>query len=221
MTSEKTIANTDRDVSCKALDADADDDAAVEREQSASIPTREERSASPDVPEADAPEGAAGFVFGAAKSDGEASCTGAGHEWSKIASGHYRCSGAATEVGFEVSVGLRYCEGELCSITLVHRPERQWYESLGELRSALEGKYGEPSQDQTTLEYTCQRDGRFEQCLLHGAGSSRVTWAWSKDQKIELVAGKPTPDLDGETKPSLRILYTKPVTPLRAKPAAL
>jgi hypothetical protein len=66
-----------------------------------------------------------------------------------------------------------------------------------------------------------ERDERFEQCLLHGAGRATVTWAWSKAQKIELLASKPTPDADGESLPALRIVYTKPVSVLEAKPSAL
>jgi hypothetical protein len=210
----------DADVSCHPERGGQDSISERQARPANSLPP-EPAKTQPETPDGEPPQGAAGFSFGSERSDDEAACSAAGHGWTKLAKRRYQCDGPVKSVGFDVSVALEYCDKQLCAIILVHRPEKDWFQSLEALGAALEDKYGEPSEDDTHLEFSCKRDERFENCLLHSSGHSRRVWEWTKGHLIELSAEKPTPKLDGESLPSLRMRYKKPNSVLEANSSAL
>lgn len=157
--------------------------------------------------EGTAPEGVAGFSFGATQAEVQAACSGAGHEWKALSSERYLCSGSVKAFALSVSAALQFCEAKVCSVTLVHRPEQHWYETFEQLHGALEKKYGPSTSKDVKMDRSCVHDRRMPKCLLHAAAHARYRWDWQGGQSVELAAEQPTPQLDGERYPSLRLHY--------------
>lgn len=158
------------------------------------------------------PNGAAGFEFGEEQVVSRTKCEYAGHTWAKLETERFTCGGPAKDFGLPVKVALRFCTDRLCEVTLIHRPSQNWYARLLELSNTLTEKYGPPQVHDDSFQYTCQREVRFTQCLLHGAAHLLHKWTWESGLAVGLDASKPTPRLDGEQLPSIRLRFTAPAT---------
>src|SRR5262249_2947348 len=104
----------------------------------------------------------------------------------------YRCSGTPTELGFAASARLRFCGGELCSITLIvtldEQDKARWVERYASIRSALVKKYGALTGRTEDIPETCART--IPECLARGAMVYESKWVWDEGPSIRLVLGR-------------------------------
>jgi hypothetical protein len=167
---------------------------------------------SPPLPAAPAaPTGAAGFSFGAAEEDSARLCTTAGQTWDAAdANNIARCSGPAAPVGMEARTELRFCDGVVCRIDVLHRPATDdsdaWVRRFGSLRDALEKKYGVATKSRDDFPAGCA--SALLSCLQDGRAALGFAWSWTTGHAVTLEMGK----LAGT--PVIRISYA-----LRKAPA--
>lgn len=157
------------------------------------------------TPQGAAPTGAAGFVFGASMAEAESVCNSAGQSWSFDSRDTPRCSGAATDTGFSVSVDVRFCQGKTCAIELLHQTSAHVAERMVELKNKLEAKYGTPQEPGEPIPGECRRNADFLRCLQSGELRLHYGWRWRTGESIDLTAsGTPA-----ERAASLRISYRR------------
>lgn len=198
------------DTSCTEL-ADGTEPSGTKATRAETKPaeTNSARGAKPSQPlDGAAPEGVAGFTFGTTQEEARTACEGAGYDWKALSSDRYVCGGPAKEFALPVRVALQFCEAKACAVTLVHRPEQSWYKTFQKLRDTLEKKYGHSVTKEVNLGDSCTSDNRMPKCLLHAAASAHYRWRWHGGQSVALIAERPTPELDGEQYPSLRLHYS-------------
>ncbi len=171
---------------------------------------RDVDSLAPDKNKAGAPDGAAGFEFGAPIDRSRSTCEGAGHTWRRISGDIYGCSGTAQSLAFTASTAVEFCEGYACEIRIVHKPGSAWVDAASTLKATLEDKYGSKFENRVLANSECSTDDEFLRCLQDGTVQMRYIWKWPTREEVELRLKAPEPELDGETEPSIRIIYSKP-----------
>lgn len=165
------------DAECKPLGAQSDNVATA-------APARSTR-----VPHAVAPAGAAGFSFGTSLEDAQRTCESAGYGWSP-AGNEWACSAAPVSVGFDAVVHVRACSGQVCAISLVHRPQEDWPAFIGETKDRLVAKYGAPTESEDLVPRLCSPPQEFAACVERGELKLRFAWAWPSGERVALVVGK-------------------------------
>jgi hypothetical protein len=136
-----------------------------------------------------APDGAAGFIFGAEPAHEQIACEAAGNKW-QAAGASYKCSGAASPLGVDADVTLSVCAGKICSISVRHHPTTKWMTFVGELKDKLEHKYGAPSEADDGVPRYCKGEEAFARCLDAGEFRLRFGWSWPQGQRVALVVGR-------------------------------
>jgi len=171
-------------------------------------------AAAPKAPSAP-PVGAAGFDWGESQADAQQRCVASGHQWNLLADDTPICSGAAADLGFPASVGLRFCAGRACGIAVQHRPSGNWSSRVVTLKAQLETKYGAPAETSGPIPQDCRTAQSFAQCLDSNKLTLRYAWHWASGESVEMLVGKPSAELPAQ----IRLLYTR--TPGAANAAAL
>jgi hypothetical protein len=171
---------------CTRPSAGGDAHCTSQGEQSHNVVAPEARN---EPPQAAAPEGVAGFLLGAKLEDAQRTCEAAGHQWA-AAGKEWACSAAPTSVGFDVIVNIRACSGEVCGISLIHRPEQNWVRFIGETKDRLVEKYGPPTESADMVPRLCRPPLEFEACVDRGELKLRFAWAWPTGQRVALVVGR-------------------------------
>lgn len=147
-------------------------------------PTDAERRATSEPP-----KGGGGFVFGANPPATEASCTGAKLPWRAIGDGLFSCDGVVASVGVPAQSLLRFCDGGLCAIEIVGKPDgvkkAQWQPRFASLKQALESKYGPPSYVSGREPPDCAVN--VGACPASGVHAQSIGWAWPSGQQVELT----------------------------------
>ena len=131
----------------------------------------------------------------------------AGHVWAPGEHIDFTCDHAPASVGFEASVGARFCEGKLCDIEIRAREpgkEGLTKQFLG-VRHELKKRYGPPTSVESVLPLECQ--SALARCLSEGKAAFRARWIWASRGKLTLSLGGP------EERATLRILYERVVGP--------
>jgi hypothetical protein len=141
------------------------------------------------APRAAAPDGAAGFAFGTSLEEAQKTCEAAGYGWSPSGN-EWTCSAAPMSVGFEAVVNVRACSGQVCAISLIHRPQEDWPAFIGETKDRLVAKYGVPTESDDMVPRTCRAPREFAACIERGELKLRFSWAWPSGERVALVAGK-------------------------------
>jgi hypothetical protein len=172
------------------------------------------QSAAPKPPTTP-PVGAAGFAFGQTPSEGQQRCEQAGHQWRLVEDTAATCSGAAAELGFPASVGVRFCGGQACAISVQHQPNADWAERVVTLKAQLEAKYGTPHETPGPIPERCRSAQDFTQCLQSNTLTLRYGWRWTGGEGVELLVGKPS----AEAPAQIRLQYKR--APLAANVSAL
>lgn len=151
------------------------------------------------------PIGVAGFELGQSLGDAQQRCEATGHQWNLLAEDTPTCSGPAADLGFPASVGLRFCAGRECAISVQHRPHKDWSGRVVALKAQLEAKYGAPRETSGPIPEQCRAAQAFAECLDANRLTLRYAWRWDSGEGIELLVGKPSADVPAQ----IRLLYTR------------
>lgn len=152
-----------------------------------------------------APQGAAGFEFGLSSEQSQQRCEAAGRAWS-LASEGGRCSGTAADIGTSAQVGVGFCEGQACTITVEQRPADRWATRAVRLKAQLESKYGVAQSNSGRIPEDCRSDSSFGDCLQTRDLRLSYGWRWSSGETLSLEIGK----AENETEPAIRLRYSRP-----------
>jgi hypothetical protein len=208
-----TSSSVDSDVSCRET-IDSEESRQSTKEASAS-------RSSTAAPTGEAPRGAAGFQFGQGGVAAKNACEQAGHDWTRVSAGLYSCSGAAQSVGFDAATALDICKKQVCGITIVYKPEAGWVDAIAELKGQLQGKYGAETKKRVQTSPSCSDDEALINCISSGNMHIDYEWNWPTRERLHLLVAEPEPKADGEEEPSIRLIYTRPVTGVKADTSAL
>jgi hypothetical protein len=155
-------------------------------------PSEERREREPPARTSDPPTGAGGFTLGSSVAAASQLCTGSGHDWTASEKDLYRCNGTPTDLGFAASSRLRFCGGELCSVTLIvtldDQDKARWVERYSSIRAALVKKYGAISGRTEDVPDACAHT--VPECLARGAMAFESRWTWDGGASIRLVLGR-------------------------------
>ena len=151
------------------------------------------------------PTGAAGFELGQSLDDAQKRCEAAGKQWTPGVGETPTCSGAVADIGIPAQLGLRFCGGRECAISIEHRPTVDWSRSVVALKTQLEAKYGPPRETAGPIPDTCRSPESFTQCLDANRLTLRYAWRWASGEGVEMLVGKPSTDMP----PSIRLIYTR------------
>lgn len=148
------------------------------------VPNDTERRATSEPP-----KGGGGFSFGTSPAANEQACTGAKLPFRPLGEGFAACDGVVADVGFPAKSLLRFCEGSLCSVEIVGKPDgvkkAQWKPRFEALKDALSGKYGPPTYRAGREPPDCAVD--TDACRITGLHAHSVGWAWKSGEQIELT----------------------------------
>jgi hypothetical protein len=142
----------------------------------------------PPPPET-APQGAAGFSFGASPQDAQKVCEAADQTWSQSGK-EWACSGAPKSVGFDAAVNVRICSGQVCAISLIHSPKEDWAAFIADTKDRLVEKYGPPTESDDLVPRLCRPRQEFVACIDRAELKLRFTWAWPTGERVALVVGR-------------------------------
>lgn len=162
------------------------------------------------------PKGAAGFDFGLSAAAAQAACQGAGKIWNAESAEVATCSGATTKLGFDAFVSLKFCADAACFISLRVTDTENWSGIVGDLRTKLSQKYGEP-RSTTALPSECATPASFTQCFKEGDHKLRYGWSWLSGEQLLLLVGKPSP----EAAASIRVQYKREAATMAVDAAGL
>lgn len=148
-----------------------------------------------------APAAAAGFRLGSSLDEVQKACTIEDHEFTQTAKG-YECSGPAQKLSLEVRVELKFCDGKLCRVDLMHEPSKQlsalWKQRFREIKKHYEQRFGEAHKDKVIVPEKCKVD--LLTCLQNGEAVAIYSWRWS-EREIQLSMGR----IEG--KPVIRVSH--------------
>jgi hypothetical protein len=159
-----------------------------------------------DAPPSKVPTGAAGFDFGTSAQAAQSRCEGAGKSW-RVGTKGGVCSGPAVDLGFPAQVGIYFCHGRACVITIQHRPKAAWIPTIIGLRDQLAREYLTPVQ-MPPVPSECRSEAQLVGCFERGEFRLPFSWNWASGERVILLAGKPE---QGEGDAAIWIQYTKPI----------
>lgn len=161
------------------------------------------------------PRGAAGFDFGVAPADIKKACEGAGKSWRSNNNESGICSGPATDIGFDATVRIDFCQEESCVIGLEHRPPSNWLATFNDVKQQLAKRHGTPAlMPSKGIPEKCREEAQFAQCLEADGLRQMYRWEWPTRQQVTLTIGKPE---EGAGPAAIRIMYVTPPTGARSK----
>lgn len=182
-----------------------------------------------DAP-ADAPKGAVGFLFGAARDATRSVCTTAGKTWTDGEKSS-TCSGTPVDIGLVAHADLTFCADRLCAITVTSSGadlEAGVSEAYTSLLDGLKKKYGAPREranhipDACCSSFPCDFRANatpdsdpLVKCARDGRATFDAGWAWSKGERVHLLLDRSPGPL------TLRIVYSTPTNAVHAKTEGL
>ena len=148
-----------------------------------------------------APDVAAGFRMGSSVEEAQKACTIEEHKFTQTPKG-YECSGPAQKLSLDVRVELKFCDGKLCRVDLMHEPSKQlsalWKQRFREIKKHYEQRFGEAHKDKVIVPEKCKVD--LLTCLQNGEAVAIYSWRWS-EREIQLSMGR----IEG--KPVIRVSH--------------
>lgn len=128
-----------------------------------------------------------GFRIGWSLARARDACEIEGLEFSGEAQ-HWNCSEVPSAASLTGPVRLRFCEGRLCRIDLIHRPSRKlseaWATELARVRSYLDKKYGNHQARAERVSQQCKKD--ILPCLKKGTAKATYRWNYPSS-RLELT----------------------------------
>ncbi len=148
-------------------------------------------ASSADSRSAEPPNGAAGFAFGMAESDAQATCEKATLSWQPASPGHFKCSGTPTPIGVDAASLVQFRDGKLSAVQLSAAPQDRtiWVAEFGRLLRALTDKYGEPASRDVQIPNYCVGE-EAGKCLDEGKIDCTVVWRWRGGVAVTLFMGR-------------------------------
>jgi hypothetical protein len=151
-----------------------------------------------------APTGAAGFDFGQTPEDAAHRCSAAGESW-QGSGARYVCSGSAAPLGIAATIGLVFCGGHLCSISVRHVPAADFNVSAVSLKQNLTTKYGPARESHGTVPESCRGPESFARCAEARRVVLNYAWRWPGGESIAMSVGK----LNEREPAAIRLLYRR------------
>ncbi len=159
--------------------------------------------------ESETPSGFAGFDFEMTPEQGKERCEESGHSWSQSEK-FGACDGPARDIGVDGSVQMLRCGDAYCQVLFISEPEpAQLVTNMGELKAALERKYGPAKESNSAIPQSCTET--LVECIESQRAYLEYTWEFPHGESVRLRLGK-RPDESGATDQvdhKIRVLTTR------------